>query len=147
MSYWKTQIVLILSLAQNQCLLAQNPCKETFRNQFSSSFFFSNYGKFVIVESANTNQCQYDVSTLKGTGLRQRDLTSAFAKMNRSSVEADLENQDEKWPISQNELAERLNTKPLAALYNAIFLTVYSRCKYNDYGYAEIKCKTIANKI
>ena len=67
--------------------------------------------------------------------------------MNRSSVEADLENQDEKWPMLQNELAERLNTKPLAALYNAVFLTVYSRCKYNDYGYAEIKCKTIANKI
>ena len=46
-----------------------------------------------------------------------------------------------------NELAERLNTKPIADLYNAIFLTVYSRRKYNDYGYAETKYKTIANKI
>ena len=37
--------------------------------------------------------------------------------------------------------------KPIAALYNAIFLTVYSWCKYNDYGYAETKYKTIVNKI
>ena len=67
--------------------------------------------------------------------------------MIRSSVESDLENQDEEWPMPPNELAERLNTKPIADLYNAIFLTVYSRRKYNDYGYAETKYKTIANKI
>ena len=78
---------------------------------------------------------QYVVSTLKGTGLRNEDLTSAFAKMTRSSFEADLKIQDE--------LAERLNTKPIAALYYAIFVTVYSRCKYNNYGYTETKynCK------
>ena len=67
--------------------------------------------------------------------------------MIRSSVESDLKNQDEKWPMSPNKLAERLNTKPIAALYNAIFLTVYSQCKYSDYGYAETKYKAIANKI
>ena len=66
--------------------------------------------------------------------------------MIRYSVESDLENQDEKRPVPPNELAERLNTRPIAALYNAIFLTVYSRRKYNDYGYAETKYKTIANK-
>ena len=33
--------------------------------------------------------------------------------MIRSSVESDLENQDEEWPMSPNELAERLNTKPI----------------------------------
>ena len=86
---------------------------------------------------------QYVVSTLKGTGLRNKDLTSAFAKMTRFSFEAELKIQDEAWPISPNELAERLNTKPIAALYYAIFVTVYSRCKYNNYGYTETKynCK------
>ena len=118
-----------------------------FRNQFSKVICFFSYGKIVLVYSADTNPCQYAVSTLKGTGLRNRDFTSAFAKMIRSSVESDLENQDEEWPMSPNELTERLNTKPIAALYNAMFLTVYSRCKYNDYGYAETKYKTIANKV
>ena len=56
------------------------------------------------------------VSMLKRAGLRNRDLTSAFTKMTCSSVETDLGNQDEAWLISSNELSERLNTKPIAAL-------------------------------
>ena len=107
----------------------------------------SNYGKFVIAYSTDTNTCQYAASTLKGTGLRNRDLTSVFANMIRSSVKADLENQDEEWQMSPNELAKTLNTKPIAALYNAIFLTVYSHCKCNYYGYAETKYKTMGSKI
>ena len=126
-------------------------CTKSLRRHLEINFpevicFFS-YGKFVIVYSADTTPCQYAVSTLKGNGLRNRDLTSAFPKMIRSSVESGLKSQDEDWPMSTNELAERLNTKSIAALYNAIFLTVYSRCKYNDYGYAETKYKTITNKI
>ena len=126
-------------------------CTKSLRRNLEINFpkvicFFS-YGKIVLVYSADTNPCQYAVSTLKGTGLRNRDFTSAFAKMIRSSVESDLEHKDEEWPMSPNELAERLSTKPMAALYNAIFLTVYSRCKYNDYGYAETKYKTIPSKV
>ena len=114
------------------------PLRRHLEINFPEVMCFFNYGKFVIVYSADTNPCRCAVSTLKGTGLRNRDLTSAFAKMIRSSVECDLENQDEEWSMSPNELAERLNTNQ--------FVTVYSRCKYNDYGYAETKYKTIANK-
>ena len=92
-------------------------CTKSLRRHLEINFpeviCFFNYGEFVIVYSADTNPCQYAVSTLKGTGLGNRDLTSAFAKVIRSSVESDLENQDEEWPISPNELAERLNTKPI----------------------------------
>ena len=40
-------------------------------------------------------------------------------------------------------LAGKLNTRPIAALYNAIFVVVYSLCKYYNYGYIEKKynCK------
>ena len=70
---------------------------------FPEVICFFSYGKFVVVYSADTNPCQHPVSTRKGTGLRNRDLTSAFAKMIRSSVESDFENQDEEWPMSPNE--------------------------------------------
>ena len=89
------------------------PLRRHLEINFPEVMCFFNYGKFVIVYSADTNPCHCAVSTLKGTGLRNRDLTSAFAKMIRSSVESDLENQDEEWPMSPNELAERLNTKPI----------------------------------
>ena len=53
-------------------------CTESLRRHLEINFpevicFFS-YGKFVIVYSADTNPCQHTVSTLKGTGLRNRDL-------------------------------------------------------------------------
>ena len=74
-------------------------CTKSLRRHLEINFpeviYFFSYGKFVVVYSADTNPWQYAVSTLKGTGLRNRDLTSAFAKMIRSSVESDLENQDE----------------------------------------------------
>ena len=53
---------------------------------------------------------------LKRAGLRDRDLTSAFTKMTCSSVETGLGNQDEASLILSNELSERLNAKPIAAL-------------------------------
>ena len=81
-------------------------CTKSLRRHLEINFpeviCFFNYGKFIIVYSADTNPCQYAVSTLKGTGLRNRDLTSAFAKVIRSSVESDLENQDEEWPMPPN---------------------------------------------
>ena len=50
------------------------PLRRHLEINFPEVMCFFNYGKFVIVYSADTNPCRCAVSTLKGTGLRNRDL-------------------------------------------------------------------------
>ena len=117
--------------------------------KFSQEIGFFPFGKQVIVYSADTNPCQYAVLTLQGAGLRDRDLTKAFATLVRKQVKPEVEKEscEEQWPMSPETLLEKFQRGPPTLLYNTIYLTLYGTCTYNEYGYAETQSSNISNKI
>jgi len=76
----------------------------------------------VIVHSVIVNPCQYAVATMKGAGLRDDDLTKAFARLvHRKLKVSELQS----WPISPEELLHRLDDAgPLTFIFHAISWTV-----------------------
>ena len=76
----------------------------------------------VIVHSVIVNSCQYAVATMKGAGLRDDDLTKAFARLVRRKLKA---SELQSWLISPEELLHRLDAAgPLTFIFNAIAWTV-----------------------
>ena len=112
---------------------------------FHDDIGFFNKGRHVIVYSTDTNPCQYSVSTLQGTGLRDADLIKAFTNMVHRKIEN--EKKEQAWPVTPEQLTEMLEKGPLSILYNVIYLSMYQRCKYNEYGYAITDSPNISNKI
>ena len=99
----------------------------------------------VIVHSVIVNPCQYAVATMKGAGLRDDDLTKAFARLVRRKLKA---SELQSWPISPEELLHRLDDAgPLTFIFNAIVWTVNPAFAKNHFGYAKTSSASLSEKI
>ena len=99
----------------------------------------------VIVHSVNVNPCQCAVATTKGAGLRDDDLTNAFARLVRRKLKA---SELRSWPISPEELLHRLDdAEPLTFIFNAIAWTVNPAFAKNHFGYATTYSVSLSEKI
>ena len=95
-----------------------HPLKSELLNRFGEWIDFKKVARGQIVFTQNTDPSLYAISTLKGAGLRDLDLTKSFSKMIRRKL-ASQEVCD--WPISPDDLIERLNSSgSLHSLYNAV---------------------------
>ena len=99
----------------------------------------------VIVHSVNINPCHYAVATTKGAGLRDDDLTKAFARLVHRKLKA---SELQSWPISPEEFLHRLDDAgPLTFISNAIAWTVDPAFAKNHFGYAKMSSASLSEKI
>ena len=81
---------------------------------------------------------------MKGSGLRDADLTKAFAKMLQKKV---TRNKGQIWPISPDELIDQLDPGPFQNIYNAIAWSLYPDRVTNEHGYVVTPSRNDANKV
>ena len=109
--------------------------KRQLLKRFENQISFFPCGRHLLVHPIDINPCTYSIATLKGCGLRDRDLAKAFGKMVRRKLKDRV--LDEKWPLTPDELPEKLNIGVLPELYNAIFHSIRDWGKINEHGYCE----------
>ena len=113
---------------------------------FPESIGFFKTGRHIIVYSQFTNPCAYSVSTLRGSGMRDKDIIKSFANMvkrNAKTSKGDMP----KFPYSPTELMQGTEKGPMCDLYNVIFMTLHDFMTVNEHGYAITKSKNLACKI
>jgi len=104
---------------------------KSFGNQIA---YYKGVTSKVVVHSVIVNPCQYAAATMKGAGLRDDDLTKAFARLVRRKLKASAL---QSWPISPQELLHRLDDAgPLTFIFNAVAWTVNPAFAKNHFGYA-----------
>ena len=102
-------------------------------------------GKFLIVHSPEINPCEYSLATLRGSGLRDEDLSKSFGRMIRRKLNAKKKTEME-LPLSPEEFLSMLDEGPLPEIYNAIYYSMHDNGKKNEYGYV-ITSRVKATKI
>ena len=112
---------------------------------FEDKINFFPSGKYLLVHPIDINPCSYSIATLKGRGLRDADLAKAFGRMIRRKLD-ERKSEDERWPLTPDELLSKLDSGPLPDLYNTIYYSIHDRRKLNEYGYIETS-QTEATKI
>ena len=130
---------------QESCIKYTYDLKSKLQDRFGELISFYKAGRNLIVHPTSINPCMYAVATLKGAGLRDDDLTKAFANMIRRKLK---KQSSEEWPITAEELITRLDSSgPMTYLYNAIAWTVIPQSPKNDKGYVLITSTSSAQKI
>ena len=130
---------------QEPCIKYTYELKIKLQDRFGEQISFYKAGRNLVVHSTSVNPCMYAVSTLKGAGLRDDDLTKAFANMIRRKLKKESR---EEWPITVEELISRIDTsRPMTCLYNAIAWTVNPQSAKNEKGYVLTSSTSSAQKI
>ena len=120
--------------------------KNVIMEHFPESIGFFKTGRPIIVYSQFTNPCAYSVSTLRGSGMRDKDIIKSFANMvkrNAKNSKGDVP----KFPYSPTELMQGTEKGPMCDLYNVKFMTLHDSMTVNEHGYAITKSKNFACKI
>ena len=99
----------------------------------------------IIVYSQETNPCEFSAATLKGTGLRNKDLRQECGR--RLKYVTNSCSPDTEWPLSADDLINTLDLGPNCDLYNLIYTSMYGTCTLNEYGYAKTENKNVSLKI
>eukprot|EP00794_Sanderia_malayensis_P011439 gene11439-12635_t len=105
-----------------------------------------------ILHSVDVNPLDYSLATLQGAGLRDDDITKAFANMINRKVKCLkqkqlAEGQVRNEQISFDELVAQLDEhEPLQQIYNAIGLSLHPSAKKNEHGYVVLSSLQ-ANKV
>ena len=89
------------------------------------------------------NPLDYPLATIRGVGLRDDDITKAFARMIHRKIERkkNFHNDDSAAPVhvSFEKLVEQLDeNEPMQEIYDAIAMLLNPSCKKNDHGFAVI---------
>ena len=92
--------------------------KTHLQDAFADLVSFLKVGKFQVVHSSLLGRVFYFEATLKGHGMREDDLTKAFARL----VQRKLEDKDKiEWPPTPNQMFKCIETlTPLSCNFNAI---------------------------
>ena len=113
--------------------------------KFGNSIDFHKIGKRLVVHSSTVNPLSYSAATIEGHGLRESDLTKAFARLICRKVS---QRQAVKWSIEAHELFSQLDShKPLQCIYNAICWSINPRRPTNALEYVTVPWKAEAEKI
>ena len=95
--------------------------------------------------SSKVNPCIYVSATLEGNGIRDEELTRAFAKMVQKKLKKKIK---QKWPLTPEELIESLESNgPFKELFNVIAWSLHPERTLNKYGFVTTPSKTEANKL
>lgn len=130
---------------QEPCMKYTYELKDKLQGHFGEKMSFYKAGRNLIVHPTSINPCMYVVATLKGSGLRDDDLTKAFASMIRRKL---AKQSYEEWPMTAEELIARLDSSgPMTCIYNAIAWTVNPQSTKNDKGYVLSSSTSSAQKI
>lgn len=130
---------------QETCIKYTYELKGKLQDRFGELISFYKAGRNLIVHPTSINPCVYAAATLKGAGLRDDDLTKAFANMIRRKLK---KQSSDEWPITPEELVARLDSSgPMTSLYNAIAWTVNPQSPKNDKGYVLTTSTSSAQKI
>ena len=121
----------------------QDLLAKTFKNQIS--FYKEGVTCKIIVHCIDVNPCTYALAAMRGAGLKDDDLTKAFARLVRRKLKG---SEAVSWPVTPEELLERLDSAgPLVHIYNAIAWTVNPRATRNEFGYAKAGSASLSEKI
>ena len=124
------------------CIKYTYDLKSKLQERFEEKISFYKTGKHLLVHPTSVNACMCATATLKGGGLRDDDLTKAFAKMIRRKMSKET---CDDWPMTANELIARLDTSgPMTYLYNATAWTVNPQSTNNDKGCVLASSKSLA---
>ena len=105
--------------------------KNKLSEKFGNSIDFHLIGKRLVVHSSSVSPLSYSAATIEGHGLRDSDLTKAFAWLFHRKVS---QRQAVKWPMEPHELFSQLDShKPL----QCICWSVNSRRPTNALGYLQ----------
>ena len=105
---------------------------------------FQIVGKRLMIYSSDVNLCIYVAAILKRCGLRDNDLTQAFAKMMRKKIPKSKE----KWLLSAEELIKSLDsTGPFQHIYNAIAWSLHPESTPNEHGYVKAPSENEYTKL
>ena len=121
--------------------------RKRLETQFIEEIAFFPSGRNIIVHSASTNPCLYSTATLKGSGLRDTDITKGFACMVKRKISKAKKCSGNEFPCTPESLLDQLDEGPLKELYNVIYLTIRPTCNTNNYGYAITNSTNLATKI
>lgn len=130
---------------EESCIKHTTTMKSLLQTRFQDKLSFHKVGRNVMVYASDVNPCIYVAATLIGSGLRDRDLTRAFAKMLRKKV---TRNREQLWPISPDELIEQLECRgPFQNIYNVIAWSLHPDRVTNEHGYVVTPSRNESNKI
>lgn len=119
--------------------------KRELQKRFGNAISFYLTGRKLIVHPTSVNPCLYATATLKGAGLRDDDVTRAFANMLRRRLVTETK---QAWPITAEELIAKLNKcGPVDVLYNAIAWSINPNATKNESGYVVTSSKSLARKV
>ncbi len=112
---------------------------------FQDEIAFSKVGqKKQVLHSNSVGPVAYVEAALKGHGLREVDLTKAFARLVRRKL---ADRHPLNWPPTTEELCESLETfLPLECIFNAIALSLNDKCPINENGIVNVP-KDLNHKI
>ena len=130
---------------QESCIKYIFMMKRKLQDRFGDQISFYMSGRNLVVHPTSVNPCMYAVETLKGAGLRDDDLTKAFANMIRRKLRQEAH---EEWPITAEELIAKLDSSgPMACIYNAIAWTLNPNATKNNKGYVSTSSSNLAQKV
>ena len=101
------------------------------------------HGAGNILHSTDVNPLDYSLATIRGAGLRDDDITKAFARMILRKIARKKNCHDDEGAapvhVSFENLTEQLDEhEPMPEIYNAISMSINPFCKKNDHGFAVI---------
>ena len=76
--------------------------REIIKN-FEEEINFYPCGRHLLVHPSDINPCTYSIATLKGYGLREKDLERAFGRMIKRKLK-ERESTNTSWPLTKEEL-------------------------------------------
>ena len=86
------------------------------------------------------------MASIIGAGLRDKEITLAFAKMINRKLK--VSRTLKIFPLSAKNLMKELDKyDPVKEIFNAITLSCKQTVPINDFGYTSLKSPNIANKI
>lgn len=80
--------------------------RQELQERFGETISFYKSGRNLIIHPTSVNPCYYALATLRGAGLRDDDLTRAFASMLRRKLTREAA---QEWPISAEDLITKLD--------------------------------------
>ena len=107
------------------------------------------HGAGNILHSTDVNPNDYSLATIRGDGLRDDDITKAFAQMIHRKIERKKSCDDDQRTshVSFENLVDQLDEyEPVKEIYNVIAMSLNPSCKKNDHGFAVIP-PLQANKV
>eukprot|EP00794_Sanderia_malayensis_P016352 gene16352-17996_t len=118
--------------------------KRHLKDAFQDLISFSTVAGKLVVSFSELGPITYVNAALKGHGLREDDLTRAFARLVRRKLES---KQPFNWPPTPDKLSKALeNFTPLPCIFNAIAWSVSPNAPKNDFGLVTVG-KSYVQKI